>query len=183
MSNASVLKASIRRFDTLKRKQIMPLMEKMARTLLEDALTMRYGWAGFTGNLPTSYAAAIWDFDGKPYGDIIYAEDIDGYYSISTIIRRKIDMWQSVHLDDPWEGHPRTVTGAAPIKFQWGPQMSEWFLTGYKPKQYPCICICTGAEYSKIVEERYGNVLEESAEEWYVKRIGDMIFASKEFTA
>lgn len=183
MSNADVLKASLTAFRSFKQQNIMPRLWKMAHDLLEDALSMRSGWAGFTGNLPTSYAAAVWDFDGNLYGNgIIFAEDVDGYYNKSTIIRPKIKLDEIVHLEQPWEGDERTRRGAVHIKEQWGPDLSYWFLTNLTPKHRPCICICTGAEYSKLVEDEFGNVLRASAEPSYVKRVGDKIFAVKEYT-
>lgn len=183
MSNASVLKASVRKFEQIKRQQVMPLLAGMARTLLEDALSMRQGWAGFTGNLPTSYAAAVWDFDGKPFGDIIFAQDVDGHYSMSRIVRGKVEMGQSVHLDNPFEGQPRTTTGAVPVMFQWGPDMAHWFMLNFRPTFYPCICICTGAEYSQYLEAKGYNVLSDTADRSFVTKVGDMIFAGGEFTA
>lgn len=183
-TNEDVLKASVKKFEELKRNQIMPLMEQIARTLLEDALELRSGWLGFTGNLPTSYAAAIWDFDKRPYKDIIFAQDVDGGYDMSTIVRNKIWKGQRVHLDDPWEGPPRTRQGKVPIKFQWGPDLAAWFLRDFTPSTYPCICICTGAEYSQYLELRAGaNVLSETASQTFVKRVGDIVFMGAEFAA
>lgn len=180
MSNADVLKRSKKVFATIKQQHIMPLLWEMAHTLLEDALSMRSGWGGFTGNLPTSYAAAVWDFSGNLFGDIIFAEDVDGHYSIASVRREKVGEGKTVHLENPWEGDERTVTGDVPIKFPWGADLAEWFLTNYHPHYKPCIVICTGAEYSKIVEDEYGNVLSASADPAFVKRIGDKIFAVKE---
>lgn len=180
MSNADVLKASRKTFEAIKHNQIMPRLYALAKTLLEDALSMRSGWGGFTGNLPTSYAAAVWDFKGRMYGDIIFAEDVDGYYSFTSVKRQKVQEGAKVHLDNPWEGEPRTVTGDVPIKEPWGVDLSYQFLTGYQPSRYPCICICTGAEYSKLVEDEYGNVLSASANPTYVKRVGDNIFLTTE---
>ena len=177
MSNASVLKKSIKEFERIKRAQIMPTLTKLAYTLLEDALSMRSGWAGFTGNLPTSYAAAVWDFDGKLFGDIIFAEDVDGYYNMSTIIRRKIEYGEVLHLSRPWEGDERTHEGKAKIVMKWGPDLADWFLRNFTPTFYPSICICTGAEYSKIVEDSYGPVLETAAKDSFVRKVGDMVFA------
>ena len=184
MSNASVLKKSIKTFETIKRQQVMPLLVKMAYTLLEDALSMRSGWSGFTGNLPTSYAAAVWDFDGKRFGDIIFGEDVDGYYNISTIIREKVPYLDTVYLENPWEGRHRAITGAVPIHFRWGPDLAHWFLTNYRPMIFPCVCICTGAEYSQYLEDvRGANVLSDTADRSFVTKVGDMIFAGGEFTA
>lgn len=180
--NARVLDGSLKNFERIKRQQIMAAMDQIAYQLLYDALELRSGWLGFTGNLPTSYAVGIWDFDRKL--TILYAGDVNAGYDPSTIIRHKVERGETVHLQNPWEGKERSVTGRADIKFGYGIEMTEDFLLGFKPQSYPALCVCTGAEYSQYLEKaRHGNVLSKSAQAPFVKRVGDMIFAGSQYKA
>lgn len=86
--NARVLDGSLKNFERIKRQQIMAAMDQIAYQLLYDALELRSGWLGFTGNLPTSYAVGIWDFDRKL--TILYAGDVNAGYDPSTIVRHKL---------------------------------------------------------------------------------------------
>lgn len=181
-TNEHVLQGSLKNFERIKRQQIMDAMNNIAYQLLYDALELRRGWLGFTGNLPTSYAVGIWDFDKKL--TILYAGDVNAGYDPSTIIRHKVGRGETAQLDRPWEGKYRSVTGRVDIKNGYGIYMTEDFLLGYRPQHYPALCVCTGAEYSLYLEKvRHGNVLSQSAQPSFVRRVGDMIFAGSHYNA
>lgn len=150
-NNSQVLKASVHAFNKLKAVHIMAGVRNAAVKMIEDALEMRTGWLGFTGNLPTSYSAGIWDFDGNL--EIIFAEDVNSEYSLSEVRRQKVGKGERAVLDAPWEGEPRAVKGEADLKTRYGVELVQMFLNNYKPKKYPCIVMCTGAEYSKYLQE------------------------------
>lgn len=149
--NSQVLKASIHAFNKLKANHIMAGVRGAAVKMLEDALEMRRGWLGFTGNLPTSYSAGVYDFNGNL--EIVYAEDVNSEYSLSSVRRPKVGRGESAVLDVPWEGTPRSVRGEADLKTRYGVELVHMFLNGYKPKKLPCIVMCTGAEYSKYLQD------------------------------
>lgn len=104
-------------------------------------------FVGFTGNTQTSYTAGVYMY-GRLQG-IVYQTS-----STQPTRRMKIPKGKTVFLNNPYEGHPRAVTGMVDIYENHGLVTSVKFLEGYKiGRKGLGIVITTGTEYSEYIEQ------------------------------
>ena len=181
LAKSRKLLQDIVRKDLSKGGSLYKVLEETGLKLLEEAASLRSGWLGFTGNLPTSYAMGIWGYGGDG-PDVYFIGDIDEHYARPTI-RQKLQNGERAYLKVPWEGRKRYRVGKVDIHIPEGKQFSYWFLTEqYKPDYYPCIVICTGAEYSVYLQnQKNKEVLNKAGDKILVERVFNGSMASYKF--
>lgn len=178
-TNSHVLQGSLKNFEMAQRKQLSSILGKAAAWFLQDAYSMRSGWLGFTGNLPTSYAAAVYDGE-KRLIQLMFIGDIVSAWSRPTV-SPKVPTGHTWRLTEPYEGGERIavwsdqqqqhIKNPSPVYFPDGRKFSEWFLKSFTPERPWSVVVCTGAEYSIWLEQdrETGGVLTDSSKN--VKRV------------
>lgn len=109
---------------------------KKAKALIEQMLSQRsYAimgevveaagserqWVGFTGNAQTSYGSSL---QSKTKMMQYRSDELN-----APVIRDKVSNGETVHLDDPYEGEPRSVTGSVDIRFENSSEALDYVLT------------------------------------------------------
>lgn len=137
-------------------------LAEFGEELLADA-QFRKKYTSFTGNTLTSLAFGVYE-EGS-LTDIIF---ISG---VKAPVHAKIRNGETVYLDDPYEGEPRTVKGEVDVQDAWGDETSISTLNALRPKRGNGIIITTGTEYSEFLEFKRGlNVLSDT--EMYARMYG-----------
>lgn len=174
-----MLQGSLKNFEMAQRKQLSIILGKAAVWFLQDAYNLRSGWLGFTGNLPRSYAAAVYDGD-KRLIQLAFAGDIISAWD-KPAVSQKVPYGHTWRLEEPYEGGERIavwsdrlqrhIKNPNPVHMPDGRKFSEWFLKSFTPELPWSVVVCTGAEYSVWLEEDRdsGGVLSDSSKN--VKRV------------
>lgn len=115
-----------------------------------DALLLRVAttrqFVGFTGNTQTSYACGVY-VNGR-------LEHVSVQRNWNEPPRRmKVRKGKVVYMSNPYEGHPRAVTGKVDIEENHGLPLSLKQIQEYKaPKKGVALMMTTGTEYSVYIE-------------------------------
>ena len=139
---------------------------RLCDALVRDALNGRE-FQSFTGNTITSFACGIY-VDGTLRYMIASGENM------AAPVHAKIQNGQTVYLNNPYEGSPRSATGKVDIVYDLtGTETSFRILQGFSPSNKGLsIVMTTGTEYSTYLESVYHlNVLSNTAKEGNVKKL------------
>ena len=110
-----------------------------------------------------------------------FRENVDTYLdmiasgeNMAAPVHAKIQNGQTVYLNNPYEGSPRSATGKVDIVYDLtGTETSFRILQGFSPSNKGLsIVMTTGTEYSTYLESVYHlNVLSNTAKEGNVKKL------------
>lgn len=102
------------------------------------------GFTQFTGNTVSSYMAGVYKD-----GELIHTS----YDGSAPVVHDKIEKGETVHLDNPVEGSPRSVTGMVDIVVRPnGTDLSFKMLAEERPMGGTGMVMTTGTEYSQYLE-------------------------------
>ena len=139
---------------------------RLCDALVGDALNGRE-FQSFTGNTITSFACGIYVDGSLSY--VVASGD-----TMPAPVHAKIQKGDTVYLQNPYEGVPRSTTGKVDIVYnQSGMETSVRILQGFKPTvKGISVIMTTGTEYSTYLESVYHlNVLTETSQESNIKRL------------
>lgn len=134
--------------------------------LVKDALQKRE-FQSFTGNTITSFACGIYVDGSLSY--VVASGD-----TMPAPVHAKVQKGETVYLQNPYEGVPRSTTGKVDIVYnQSGMETSVRILQGFSPTvKGISVVMTTGTEYSTYLENVYHlNVLTETSQESNIKHL------------
>lgn len=88
-------------------------------TIVEEARNAK-GWTGFTGNAQTSYGGCV---QSKTQRMEYRADELS-----APVICDKVEKNETVYLEEPYEGAPRSVTGGSEIRFSDSTSALDYYL-------------------------------------------------------
>lgn len=145
MSNKQVLDKGFAKGLSMIEKVILDSLRESCMELLKQVARNR-DFSGFTGQTQTSYMGGLY-LNGKLLALFNQRNWLERPR------RSKIPLGKTVHLDNPYEGAPRSKTGEVDIDDPSGTSLSTSILKEYKaPKKGMAIVITTGTEYSELLE-------------------------------
>ena len=147
------------------------LME-MAPTIQKMPEKYRYltkHFRQFTGNTVASYTAAV--VDRQKVAAFVQDES-------APVVHELIDKGETVHLDDPVEGKPRTVTGSEPMEYDYAQTAAEQSaIESAKRMPEAGIVLTPGVDYAGGMADIWANTSEEveayahsSKFAWHIKK-------------
>ena len=123
----------------------------------------------FTGNTVASYTAAV--VDRQKVAAFVQDEG-------APVVHELIDKGETVHLDDPVEGKPRTVTGSEPMEYDYAQTAAEQSaLESAKRMPEAGIVLTPGVGYANGMVDIWANTRKElenysksSKFAWHIKK-------------
>lgn len=123
----------------------------------------------FTGNTVASYTAAVVDKRQV----VAFVQD-DG----APVVHELIDKGETLHLDNPVEGKPRTVTGSEPMDYDYAQTAAEQYAVEQAKKLHEAgIVLTPGVGYARGMVDIWANTAKEldaysrsSQFAWHIKK-------------
>lgn len=138
-------------------------LAEFGEVLLKHARDGKKGWNSFTGNTITSLAFGV--YNNGSLTDVVFVS------GVKPPVHAKIQNGETLYLDDPYEGEPRSVKGRVEVYDEWGTETSVKTLKSLTPKNGNGIVVTTGTEYSEFLEKKADcNVLSDT--EMYARMFG-----------
>ena len=123
----------------------------------------------FTGNTVASYTAAVVDKQKV----VAFVQD-----ESAPVVHELIDKGETLHLDDPVEGKPRTVTGSEPMEYDYAQTAAEQAAIESAGKLHEAgIVLTPGVGYARGIVDIWANTAKElenyasgSKFAWHIKK-------------
>lgn len=109
-------------------------------------------YTGFTGNAQTSYTSQVW-IDGVPFAEYCTG-DFQRYP-----IHEKIEFKETLFLEEPYEGIPRTIRGKADIEHSYSSQTIDVIrMQRQKISKGVAMRMSVGVEYNDFIGDPIGEM-------------------------
>lgn len=169
-NNKAALDLGFKKAKQLISGHIFDQLVKFCNGLVVDAI-FKSSFQSFTGNTITSFACGI-------YVDGALSYMVASGEGMRAPVHAKIEKGETVFLQNPYEGSPRSATGKVGIVYHFsGMETSFKILQSMKPsvKGFSVI-MTTGTEYSTYLENvHHLNVLSETGSE---RNVMNMLYSS-----
>jgi hypothetical protein len=157
--------------EAIQKGMVDGLME-MAPTVQKMPEKYRYltrDFHQFTGNTVASYTAAVVDKQKV----VAFVQD-EG----APVVHELIDKGETLHLDDPVEGEPRTVTGSGPMDYDFAQTAAEQYAIEQAKRLHEAgIVLTPGVGYARGLVDIWANTAKEldaysrsSQFAWHIKK-------------